>query len=475
MGYQRYERLSAVDATFLAIEDENVHMHVGAVAIFESGPLRASDGRIDIDRIRRFVEVSLHDIPRFRQKLTWIPLLGHPVWVDDPRFNIHYHVRHSALPHPGDVRQLKRLAGRILSQKLDRGKPLWEMWLVEGLEGDRLGLIVKAHHCMVDGIAGVDLLAALLRLEPDAAQPPEKPWLPQPGPGAERLLGDEIWRRASLPFSLLRRAPTAVARPAEAFASVRDGVLALAETIGAGLAPTTATPLNPDIGPYRRFDWAETEISRVKDIRKHLGGTLNDVVLATVAGAVRRFLELRGMRVDRDTVFRVMVPVSIRARDQRGVPGNRVVNFLARLPVDEVDPRRRLARTIETTARLKDSRLVRGAEIIEEIGDRTFTAVVVEFVRLAANTRAYNLVVTNVPGPARPLYLLGARMTEIYPLVPLFTGQGIGIALFSYDGWLRWGFNADWDAIPDLHAFVEAIDGEFERLVAAATATSVPT
>lgn len=469
MAYQPYERLSAVDATFLEIEDAHVHMHVGAVGVFEAAPLRREDGAIDIERIRRFTESALDQTPRFRQKLAWIPVLGHPVWADDARFNLNYHVRHTALPPPGDVRQLKRLAGRIFSQKLDRGKPMWEMWVVDGLQGDRFGLVLKAHHCMVDGIAGVDLLAALLRLDPEATEQPDAPrWIPQPQPSSARLLGDELWRRASLPFTLLGRAPQAIAHPVETIDSVRESVAAVAETIQAGLRPTTATPLNPEIGPYRRFDWTQTEIARVKEIRKHLGGTLNDVVLSTVAGAVRGFLARRGMRVSRDTVFRVMVPVSIRTGDERGVPGNRVVNFLARLPVDESDPRARLERTHETTETLKGSRLVRGAEVIEEIGDHTFTSLVVEFVRLAANQRSFNLVVTNVPGPPRPVYLLGAKLTEIYPLVPLFTNQGLGIALFSYDGKLFWGFNADWDALPDLHDFADSIDAEFEALYEAA-------
>ena len=469
MAYQPYQRLSAVDATFLEIEDAHVHMHVGAVGIFEAAPLRTEGGAIDIERIRRFTESALDVTPRFRQKLAWIPVLAHPVWADDEHFNINYHIRHTALPPPGDVRRLKRLAGRIFSQKLDRGKPMWEMWVVDGLLGDRFGLVLKAHHCMVDGIAGVDLLAALLRLEPDASEQPEKPhWIPQPHPSPARLLGDEIWRRASLPFTILGRVPEAIAHPVDTIDSVRESVAAVAETLQAGLRPTTPTPLNPEIGPYRRFDWTQTEIARVKEIRKRLTGTLNDVVLSTVAGAVRGFLARRGFQVTRDTVFRVMVPVSIRGGDERGVPGNRVVNFLAPLPLDVADPRARLERTHEITGALKESRLVKGAEVIEEIGDHTFTSLVVEFVRLAASQRSYNLVVTNVPGPPRPVYLLGAKLTEIYPLVPLFTQQALGIALFSYDGKLFWGFNADWDALPDLHDFAESIDAEIEALYEAA-------
>jgi WS/DGAT/MGAT family acyltransferase len=469
MPYSHHDRLTALDASFLAIEDPSVHMHVGAVARFEAAPLRAPSGAVDVERIRRFTEVALQESPRFRQRLQAIPWFEHPVWIDDPSFNVFYHVRHAALPPPGEERQLKRLAGRILSQKLDRGKPLWEMWVVEGLEGDRFALILKAHHCMVDGIAGIDLLSALLRLEPDAPWPQAHPWRPRPAPSRQRLFLDEAWRRASLPLSLLRGAPGVLARPREAIATAREAVAAVGEAVAGGLAATTSTPLNTDIGPYRRFDWTQIPIDEVREVRKRLGGTLNDVVLATVAGAVGRFLGRRGVALGPETRFQVMVPVSVRRPAERGSPGNRVVNFLARIPVDERDPRRRLERTILETKRLKESRGARGAEILEELSDQTFTGLVAQLVQLAASTRAYNLVVTNVPGPTLPVYLLGARMTDIYPVVPLFRGQGLGIALFSYAGQLDWGFQACWEALPDLHELVDAVEREFGALRDAAS------
>ncbi len=474
MGYSHYERLKAIDAAFLELEEPSVHMHVGAIALFESEALRDGEGRLDIERIRSFVHASLHDMPRFRQRLVTIPVFDHPVWTDDPRFNLAYHVRHSALPAPGDVRQLKRLAGRIMSQKLDRGKPLWEMWVVEGLADGRIALVTKVHHCMVDGISGIELFATLLRLEPDASVPEDRRWIPRPAPSPERLLRDELSHRASAPFSVLRGLPSALAHPRQTYESLRESSLGVGETVAAGFTATTNTPLNVDIGPYRRFDWAAMEISDIKEIRKRLGGTLNDVVLCTVAGGVGRFLRRRGMDLDPETAFRVMVPVSIRTESQRGTPGNRVVNYLERLPVDERDPCKRLERTVRNSRALKDSRVVKGAETIEELGDRTFTAFVVQLVRLTSSLRTYNLVVTNVPGPQRPLYLLGARMSEIYPLVPLFLNQGLGIALFSYDGRLYWGFNSDWDALPDLHDLVDDVELEFGRLLEAATTESEP-
>jgi len=464
--YTYYERLTAVDTTFLEIEDHDVHMHVGAVAIFEGQTLRTPEGAIDIEHIRHYVDGALHDSPRFRQKLAYIPLLGHPVWVDDERFNLRYHVRHTALPPPGDDRQLKRLAARVMSQKLERNKPMWEMWVVEGLEGGRFALVVKAHHCMVDGIAGIDLLEAILRLEPEtASSKANRAWVMRQSPSGTRMLVDEVARRASWPLSAALSAPRAILHPGRCVKSWRDSVGAVVETIGAGLAPTSSTPFNCDIGPYRRFDWTETDVADTKIIRERFGGKLNDVVLSVAAGAVRNFLLQRGMRVTEDTVFRAMVPVSIRQVDQKGAPGNRVVNYLARLPIHIEDPVERFKATIDVTSKLKSSRVVQGAEALEELSDRTLTSVVVQFVRLAAKARAYNLVITNVPGPPVPIYFVGAKMTAIYPLVPLFTRQGLGIALFSYAGRLHWGFHADWEAMPDLHDFVAGIGSEFEWLL----------
>jgi len=465
VAYTHYDRLSATDATFLEIEDPSVHMHVGAVAIFEGGVLRRADGAVDIDRVRDYIDGALHQVARFRQKLTWVPLFRHPVWVDDERFNLRYHVRHTALPAPGSIRQLKRLAGRIWSQKLDRGKPMWEMWVVEGLEDGRFALIVKAHHCMVDGVGGLDLFAAILKLTPDTDEHEQtRRWVARRKPHPASLVAGETAHRATLPMGAVRSIRTAISHPLHTLQAAGETTRSIVDTIGAGFQRTSPTPLNPDIGPYRRFDWMAVDIAEIRAVREQLGGTLNDVVLSTVAGAVGRFLAYRGEAVTRDTVFKTMVPVSIRSDQERGVAGNRVVNFLARLPVDEHDPVRRLTRTREAMAELKGSRLVDGAKLLEDVGDLTFTSVVVQFVRMAASARAYNLVVTNIPGPTVPIYFLGALLDEIYPMVPLFTNQGLGIALFSYDGKLCWGFNADWEAMPDLHDFVGFVDKEFQLL-----------
>lgn len=464
MSYTHYDRLSALDATFLEIESPSVHMHVGSVLVFEGGSLRTPDGGLDIDRIRTLAEPALRRSARFRQRIERIPLFGHPVWVDDEHFELEYHLRHTALPEPGDARQLKRLAGRIFSQKLDPNRPLWEMWFVEGLENERFAAILKAHHCMIDGISAADLLAGFMQ---GSAAPHEVStklrWVQRPAPTSVRLLGDEALRRAALPLKAVRAGLAAARDPLRALDRARTGVTAIAEALGAGLGSASPTPLNDDIGPYRRFDWTSFDLPLVKEVKNRLGGTVNDVVVAVVAGAMRRFLQRRAVDVDR-LDFRAMLPVNIRRESQQGKLGNRVAFLMARLPVDERDPAQRFARVVETTRGLKESSTVEGGEILEELADWTATGLFTSVTRLAARTRSFNMVVTNVPGPQFPVSIFGARMLEIYPLVPLYSNQALGIALFSYDGVLFWGFNADWDAVPDLHDLVEMVQDEFETL-----------
>jgi WS/DGAT/MGAT family acyltransferase len=288
-------------------------------------------------------------------------------------------------------------------------------------------------------------------------------WLPRPAPNAVKLLADETLRRAALPLDALRAGREALEHPGQAVDGLRDALQGLSEALGAGLSGGSRTPLNPDIGPHRRFDWARTDLAAVKEVRQRLGGTVNDVVLAIVAGALRSFLAGRGVAVD-ELDFRAQVPVNIRSDEQRGKLGNRITMLFPRLPVDEPDPRRRLERVIETTSKLKGSHQSAGTELLEKIADWTAKEVLAGLALLTARQLAYNVVVTNVPGPQVPVYLLGARMLEVYPLVPLFSNQGLGIALFSYEGALFWGFNADWDALPDLHDLVLAVGAEFETL-----------
>lgn len=464
MPYSHYDRLSAVDSMFLELEEPRVHMHVGAVALFEAAPLTNDAGELDFERIYRTIDVALIESPRFRQRLRSIPLFDHPVWVDDESFNLRFHVRHTSLPKPGDLRQLKRQAGRIMSQKLDRSRPMWEMWVIEGVEGGRFAVIFKAHHCMVDGISGLDLLARVMRPDRDGSVEMPQGWIPRPPPSDTRLLGDELWRRASAPLSLARLTNKALqAGTREMIANVRESLLGMGEFLGAGLTPTAETPLNPEIGPHRRFDWAQLDMGAIKEVRQRLGGTLNDVVLATAAGAIGRFFRQRGVS-PRDMLFRAQVPISIRNEAERGREGNRVIMLLAELPIDEEDPNQRLERVVQTTRRLKASRQRAGVELFEELSDNALSSLFLRIAQMAVRQRSFNIVITNVPGPPIPVYLLGARMLEIYPLVPLAVNQALGVALFSYDGSLYWGFNSDWDALPDLHDLVSGVVEEFESL-----------
>jgi len=465
-----YDRLSVVDNSFLAIEGANTPMHIGAVALFEAGPLTQPDGGINVERIRGYVASRLHLIPRYRQRLAAVPFGTRLVWVDDDHFNIDYHVRHTSLPRPGDERQLKRLAARITSQQLDRAKPLWEMWVVEGIEGNRFALVAKTHHCMIDGIAGVDLMAVLLSPSPDTGTAPAPAWIPRPAPSRLALLRDEWLRRLREPLAIAGELPCPLTEPATIVARALESVAAVGETLGAALHRTSDTPFNQPIGPHRRFDWLTMDLGAVKEVKNRLGGTVNDVVLATVAGALRRFLERR--RVNVETLeIRANVPVSLRSAEERGTLGNRIALWMTDLPVAERDPRRRLAAVRTTTARLKESKQAMGAEVLAAVSEWTSSTLLALAVQLTTRSRPFNLVVTNVPGPQIPLYLLGARQRECYPMVNLLPNQGVGVALFSYTGQLCWGFMADWDLMADLHEFVRAIESSFAELREAARAT----
>lgn len=467
MAKTHYDRLSALDAHFFDLEDEGVHMHVAAIVVCDAKPLTLEDGGLHVERIRSFLDARLGTIPRYRQRLARVPFERHPVWVDDPSYNIQYHVRHVSLPRPGDERQLKRLIGLLMSQKLDHSKPLWEIWVIEGLDGGRFAILARSHHSMVDGIAGVGVLRVLLRPEPDSSVPPARRWRARPAPGRVRLVTDEFIRRAREPLDLVSAAGRALRSPTRAIEAAWDAALGLGESLS-GLRSASPTPLNPvHIGPHRRTDWLRFDLEAVKDVKRRLGGTVNDVVLATVAGAMRQYLQAHHVAL-KGLDFRAMCPVSIRRAEVGDALGNRVVMLVAQLPVDERDPRRRLERVISTTQELKSSRVPQGSELIEELADWTTTSIVTETMRLATRLRAFNLIVTNVPGPQVPLYLLDAPVLATFPLVPLYENQALGIALLSYAGGLFWGLSSDWDRIPDLHDIALGLADAFDELQKAA-------
>lgn len=455
-----YERLTALDASFLALEDENSPLHVGAVAVFGPGPLTEPEG-VDIERFRRFVESVLH--PRYRQRVDRMPLTDAPIWVDDPRFNLRYHVRHVSLPKPGDERLLKRLAGHIMSLPLDHKRPLWELWVVEGLDAGGFAVITKAHHCMIDGVGSADLMTASMQLEPDARIQEPRRWQPRPAPGPLDLVLGELSRRREQGAAVVGAARDAVLHPWRSLTSLSGAMEGIGEALGASMHRSSPTPLNVEIGPHRRFDWLRYDLADVKNVKNQLGGTVNDVVLANVSGAIRRFLKLRGVDVD-SIAFRAMVPVNIRREGGTGQMGNRVATLAVKLPLDETEPRGRLERIVASTRELKSSKQAAGMEAIEEISDWGLSGLFLQLARFSALTRPFNVVVTNVPGPQVQAYLLGSPLLSAYPLVPLYKNQALGIALFSYNGGLFWGLNADWDAVPDLHDFVGYLAEDFEAL-----------
>ena len=458
-----YDRLSALDFSFLVLEKPNAYMHVASTQIHEAGPLRLEDGGIDFDAFRKLAASALHQIPRYRQKLAYIPVENHPVWVDDPDFNLDYHLRHTALPQPGTDEQLKRLSARIMQQHLDRSRPLWEMWVVEGLEGDRFALISKVHHCMIDGVSGVDLMRVLMSPEPDRAIPAAPEFVPRPTPSALRLLRDEVARRARLPLQLVRNVRAVWDEAKDTRQQLLVRARAILETLGQTMHRVSETPFNHPIGRHRRFDWMTMALADVKAVRRSLGGSLNDVVLAIVTGAIQRFFERRGVDT-RELEFRVLAPVSVRAAGERGELGNRVSAWLVPLPLDERDRGKQLATLHEVTAELKASKQAVGADLLAQAADWSSSTLLALGARNATRLLPFNMVVTNVPGPQVPLYALGARMLECFPHVPLLGNLGLGIALMSYDGKLCWGFNADYDLLPDLDAFAACVAESFEEL-----------
>ncbi len=469
MARYAFDRLTALDNSFLALENHNAYMHVASTMTFDAGPLRHADGGIDAEALKQLIAGCLPMIPRYRQRLAWTPLYRNPVWIDDDRFSIDFHVRHTSLPRPGDARQLKRLSARIMEHHLDRRRPLWEMWLVEGLEDDRLAMISKVHHCMIDGVSGVDIMRVLMSPREDQRIVEAPLFVPRPAPSGVELMVREGFRWASAPARALRGVGHAIGEARDVRRQLLTAARGLATTLGGSLRPPSSTPINGEIGPHRRFDWITMNLSDIKAIRKLLGGSLNDVVLTIVTGAIRRLLIRRQVRPE-NIHFRIMAPVSVRAAAEHGALGNRVSAWIIELPIAEVDPRRQLAAITRRTHELKDAKDAVGAEMLTSAAEWTPTTLLSLAGRNVSRLLPFNMVVTNVPGPQFPMYMLGARMQECFPHVPLFESLGLGIALMSYDGKLCWGFNADYDLVPDLHPFVDDVEAAFDELVKIARA-----
>lgn len=463
------DRMSSLDSLFLHVEDGINHMHIGSCAIFE-GPAPAFDDLLAL------VDSKLPVLFRYRQRVRFVPGdIGRPVWVDDPHFNLAYHVRHSALPPPGDDDDLRRLMGRLMSQELDRERPLWETWVIEGLTGGRWAIISKVHHCMVDGVSGNDLITLLLDTSPHATISPATPWTPEPEPSAAELAFRAMAELVSSPAEQFRvlRAATRTPRRAMAYLSEVAGGLRSYSRIA---VPATRLSIEGHIGPHRRWTWASTTLADIKMVRKAFGGTVNDVVLSVISGGFRDFLLSRGDPVDGVTL-RTLVPVSVRSADDHS-PNNQVSAIIAELPVGVADPVQRLQSVRSQMEELKASHQATAGAALTALVDMSpppFFAIAARTVAGAARRLpqySVNTVTTNVPGPPQALYALGREMTDYLPYVPLSQGVRTGIAIVSYNGNMVFGITGDYDTMPDIDVMAERIDAGMNELVELAVAAT---
>jgi WS/DGAT/MGAT family acyltransferase len=460
------DRLTGLDASFLHLEDDAAHMHVAAVMSFEGSPPHH-------DEVVEGIRSRLHLVPRYRQKLAFVPFgQGRPRWVDDPHFNLRYHVRHTALPEPGTEDQLKRLAGRVFSQRLDRDKPLWEMWVVEGLDGGaRFAVLSKTHHALVDGVSGIDIMSILFdtKPEPDAPPPAEaKRWLPAPTPSRAQLLGEALYERATVPAEIARGVRALVRGPRRIAGAAAGSLAGVGSMVRAGLTPAPKTPYNERIGPHRRFTWVRMQLADVKAIKNALGGTVNDVMLATVTGALARHLRRRGVDVPADMELKAMVPVSVRAEEARGALGNQVAAMMAPLPVGLEQPVERMERISDAMAHLKSGGQAVGAQVLTELTGFAPPNIMSQASRVIARQRMFNLVVTNVPGPQFALYMMGRQLEGLFPMVPLAPNQALGIAIMSYNGTINFGLVGDFDLMSDLDDLADDLHASLAELADAA-------
>jgi diacylglycerol O-acyltransferase len=466
---QHLDRLTSIDASFLHQEGEDSHMHIGGVLLFE-GPAPPFEDYLDHVRGR------LHLVPRYRQKLATPPLeTGRPLWVDDPDFNLEYHVRHTALPSPGSEEQLFLLASRVASQQLDRSKPLWEMWLVEGLDDGRFAVISKTHHALVDGVSGVDLASVLFDGEREPApvggvggtDSELEPWRPQPEPSPAELVLAGARGAVMTTAELVTRAIAAAAKPGTSLNLLRDAAEGLGELVWAGLNPAPETPLNVKIGPHRRYAIVRQQLADYKEVKDALGGTVNDVVLTVVSGALAEWLHSRGIRTE-GLEMRALVPVSVRTKAHANSLGNQLTVMRGPLPVYIEDPVARLQFVRRAMDGLKESKQAVGAATLAAVNSLAPPTILAQASRLNFSTRLFNLLVTNIPGPQLPLYVLGRKLQDLFPLAFLPQDHALAIAIMSYNGSLDYGLLGDYDAMPDIDLVAQGIDDALGELLAAA-------
>ena len=456
-----YERLTAADAVFLRIETPHEPQHVGSLSVIEGTPLRSPDGRIRFDELKAHVERRLHRVQRMRQRVMEVPYnQARPVWVDDDHFDIDHHVRLTALPRPGDDDQLATLMGRLQSLPLDRSRPLWEMWFVDGLADGHIGLVIKVHNALGDGMAHVDLAMALIDLEADP--PPDDPvpaWRPAPAPAPNDLLLDAVREQIGRPTRLAQAAVDTLRNPRPTI----DAATNVGRTVASFLSKPPPAPWNVPVGSHRRWVSASVPMTSVRTVRKRHGVTINDVVLTACSGALRTFLLDHGDEDIAHREIKAMVPVSLRGKDEHETLGNLVSLIIVDLPVHEPDPVERLQRIHTMTSELKGSGLVDGAHRILDLAD-AITPLAGPLTRYVSRTIPMNLVITNIPGPPIPLYLRGAKFLRVFPYVEVIDNEGLTIAVVSYEDQLHFGITADRDVMPDLGDVAASIEHEFALL-----------
>ena len=451
-------RLSPLDVSFLHLERDVQQLNVGSTLVFE-GPAPTHD------EVCRAVEVLLPEFPRYRQHVRRVPLdLALPVWVDDPGFRLRDHVGHRRLRSPATDDALRTLAVELISQPLDLDRPLWRTWLVTGLRGGRFALVNTNHHAMIDGISGTDIISVLLTPSPAVPKSQTLPpaWDPAPEPTAARLAADALVELGSSPVRAVQGLARAL-RPRALPDSVAE-VVGMAR-FGEQMAHLELG-LNGPIGPRRDWRWVRADLDDVKAVKNCHGGTVNDVVLAAIAGGFRALLLSRGQVVDGRTV-RTMVPVSMRHPGDHGALGNRVSAVFADLPVGLKDPRDRLRAVTAQLHTLKTGGTALGVDALLGAADLLPGSLFALGVKAWAHSpqRIFSTVTTNVPGPQTPLYLLGRRMTDMYPYIPLGADLRITIGIASYAGGLAWGVTGDHDAVPDLHVLSEGIEQSIAQLI----------
>jgi diacylglycerol O-acyltransferase len=460
--------MSPLDASFLHVEDAVTHMHIGSVGIFE-GPAPS------LEQVTAAIAAKLPLVPRYRQRVRFLPLaIARPVWVDDPHFNLDYHVRHTALPSPGGDEQLRNLVGRVMAQKLDRSKPLWELWIAEGLGEGRWAIVNKIHHCMVDGVSATDLMSVVLDTEREPPPVAPQPWEPAPEPSTAQVVASSLAERATSPYEAARTAWSAARGPRRAAGQAAEFARAMS-SLSSLLQPPAGSSLNGPIGPHRRWAWARGRLADVKAIRSAYGGTVNDVVLAAIARGFRDLLIGRGESVE-NRVVRTMVPVSVRAPSERGTYNNKVSAVFADLPMGIADPHERLAAVHAQMEDLKERRQAVAGSTLTSLSGFAPAMLLALSGRVATRTpqRAVNTVTTNVPGPQRPVYLVSRRMLEYFPFVPLGGHVRIGVAIVSYDGGLSFGITGDYETAPDIGVLAEGIERGLAEMMPAADEAPAP-